>query len=88
MELDDYISRAAGLAGSAARLSLKISESLVEKAADLGFEASDQHYDTAPAQLGQTKRLLNAASQRDVLEGLKIVVAVTASCAWNAVAWP
>ncbi|KAJ1925896.1 AP-3 complex subunit beta [Tieghemiomyces parasiticus] len=74
----EYFNRAAALAQSAAELSKRVSEGLVENAKDFGFENPVQFYDTAELKLSDVREKLASRADRDKLEGMKRLVAVIA----------
>ncbi|KAJ1983481.1 AP-3 complex subunit beta [Dimargaris verticillata] len=74
----EYLNRAAALAQSAAEISKRVSEGIVENAKDFGFESPDQFYDNAELRLGDIKEKLDSRSSRDKLEGMRRLLAVVA----------
>ena len=75
----DYFSKAAALAQSAAKLSKKMSEGLVENAREFGLEAtSSQHYfDTSEEKMLHIRKYLDSRHDREKLDGLKRLIAVS-----------
>ncbi|KAJ1979249.1 AP-3 complex subunit beta [Dimargaris xerosporica] len=76
--MTEYLSRAAALAQSAAEISKRVSEGIVENAKDFGFENPDQFYDNAELRLGDIREKLDSRSVRDKLEGMRRLLAVIA----------
>ncbi|CAG8459860.1 7655_t:CDS:2 [Paraglomus occultum] len=76
--MTDYFSKAAALAQSAAKLSKKMSEGLVENARELGLEAtSSQHYfDTSEEKMQHIRKHLDSRHDREKLDGLKRLIAM------------
>ncbi|KAJ1966989.1 AP-3 complex subunit beta [Dispira parvispora] len=72
----DYFTRAAALAHSAAEISKRVSEGLVENAKDFGFESPVQFFDTAELKLSDVKEKLDSRLDRDKLDGMKRLIAV------------
>ncbi|KAJ1992011.1 AP-3 complex subunit beta [Dimargaris cristalligena] len=72
----EYFNRAAALAHSAAEISKRVSEGLVENAKDFGFENPVQFYDNAELKLADVKKKLDSRVDRDKLEGMRRLIAV------------
>ncbi|KAJ1660034.1 AP-3 complex subunit beta [Dispira simplex] len=72
----EYFTRAAALAHSAAEISKRVSEGLVENAKDFGFESPVQFFDTAELKLSDVKEKLDSRLDRDKLDGMKRLIAV------------
>jgi AP-3 complex subunit beta len=80
MEVSDYINSAKTFAEKAAKLSQKMSQGLVDNARELGFPGSDlgsQYFDTSEEKLRDIRRQLDAKNDREKLDGLKRLVAVS-----------
>lgn len=80
MEVSDYLNSAKVFAEKAAKLSQKMSQGLVDNARELGFPGSDSgahYFDTSEEKMRNIKRQLDSKNDREKLDGLKRLIAVT-----------
>ena len=81
MEVSDYINKAMTFAENAAKLSQKMSQGLVDNAREFGFPAAGdsgaQYFDTSEEKMRNIKRQLDSRNDREKLDGLKRLIAVT-----------
>jgi hypothetical protein len=83
MEVSDYINSAKTFAEKAAKLSQKMSQGLVDNARELGFPGSEsgaQYFDTSEEKMRNIKRQLDSKNDREKLDGLKRLIAVSFCC--------
>ncbi|KAJ2784789.1 AP-3 complex subunit beta [Coemansia javaensis] len=74
----EYLSRAVALAQDAARLSLRLSEGLVDNALEFGLDTPGSFYDNAEYRLWQARKELGSGSDKDKLAGMKRLLAAVA----------
>jgi AP-3 complex subunit beta len=70
----DYLARAAQ---TAAQLSRRLSETVTETTRELAFDTGSRYLETAEDRLQDVKHLLESRYDREQLEGLKRLVAVS-----------
>ncbi|KAI9475060.1 AP-3 complex subunit beta [Coemansia sp. RSA 1085] len=74
----EYLSKAMAFAQDAAKLSVRLSEGLVDNALDFGLDTPGSFYDHAEFRLGQTRRELNSGSEKERLAAMKRLLACVA----------
>ncbi|KAJ2351822.1 AP-3 complex subunit beta [Coemansia sp. RSA 2618] len=74
----EYLSRAMAFAQDAAKLSVRLSEGLVDNALEFGLDTPGSFYDNAEYKLGQVRTELNSGSEKDKLAAMKRLLACVA----------
>ncbi|KAJ1844956.1 AP-3 complex subunit beta, partial [Coemansia sp. RSA 2708] len=74
----EYLSRAMAFAQDAAKLSVRLSEGLVDTALEYGLDTPGSFYDIAEYKLGQVRRELNSGAEKDKLAAMKRLMACVA----------
>ncbi|KAJ1952371.1 AP-3 complex subunit beta, partial [Linderina pennispora] len=74
----EYLSRAMAFAQDAAKLSLRLSEGLVENALEFGLDTPGSFYDNAEFKLSLVRQELSSASDKDKVTALKRLLAAIA----------
>ncbi|ORX88456.1 hypothetical protein K493DRAFT_268293 [Basidiobolus meristosporus CBS 931.73] len=72
----EYLSKAAAFAQSAAKISKKVSEGIVENAREFGFDSSAHFFDTSEVKLREIHKNLDSGNDREKLDGLKRLIAM------------
>ncbi|KAK9674875.1 AP-3 complex subunit beta, partial [Basidiobolus ranarum] len=72
----EYLSKAAAFAQSAAKISKKVSEGIVENAREFGFDSSAHFFDTSEVKLREIHKSLDSGNDREKMDGLKRLIAM------------
>ncbi|KAJ2652217.1 AP-3 complex subunit beta [Coemansia sp. RSA 1287] len=74
----EYLSRAMAFAQDAAKLSMRLSEGLVDNALEFGLDTPGSFYDNAEYKLGQVRTELNSGTEKEKLTAMKRLLACVA----------
>ncbi|KAJ2128311.1 AP-3 complex subunit beta, partial [Coemansia sp. RSA 678] len=74
----EYLSRAMAFAQDAAKLSVRLSEGLVDNALEFGLDTPGSFYDNAEYKLGQVRTELNSGTEKEKLTAMKRLLACVA----------